>query len=118
MKTNDIFDGKKQNYSKFVKLVTRDLNITRTTEVLEISTALDVRTGTLEVKRISKADEIVDIFKSNKSTSEKINTHCGLVWNDSAFGTDTPKYFISPRLFQRTLLRSKRSAMDDASNMS
>jgi len=36
---------------------------------------------------------MVDIFKSNKATSEEIQKHCDMVWDNLAFGVDTPRYF-------------------------
>ena len=37
LQKEDIFDGKKQNYSNFVKLIERDFTSTRTMEALEVS---------------------------------------------------------------------------------
>merc|ERR1740124_2039321 len=43
---------------------------------------------------IPESDGIMYIFKSNKANSNKeIIDHCDLVWSESDFGTDTPKYF-------------------------
>ena len=93
LQKEDIFDGKKLNYSNFVKLIERDFTSTRTMEALEVSTTWNDSAGTAEAKRIPAVEGIVDIFKSNKATSEEIIDHCNLVWSESDFGTDTPKYF-------------------------
>ena len=44
-------------------------------------------------KKIPTIEGTVDIFTSNKDTSEEIQDHRDLVWDKSSFGVDTPKYF-------------------------
>ena len=93
LKDKDIFDGKKPNYGNFVKLIEPGLTSTRTMPALEISTAWDSNSSSTEAKRIPDANGIIDIFKSNKATTEEIQHHCNLVWATTVFGADTPQYF-------------------------
>ena len=93
LKDKDIFDGKKVNYGNFVKLIERELNATRTMEALEICTEWNKGATTAEGKRIPLKDNTVNIFKSNKATSDEVKAHCNLVWSSSKFGTETPTYF-------------------------
>ena len=92
LKNKDIFDGKKQNYGNFVKLIQRELNTTRTMAALEVSTKWDSKDSSTEAKRIPTSDGIINIFKLNKATFEVIKEHCNCVWETTPFGTDTPKY--------------------------
>ena len=93
LKESDIFNGKKQDYGNFVKIIKRDLSCTSTMKALKIITKWDTRGSTDEVKRIPTQEGMVDVFKSNKASSKEIKTHCDLVWNTSAFLSDTPRYF-------------------------
>ena len=72
LKEKDIFDGRKQNYVNFVKLLEGDLNNTRTMEAFEICTEWDTKGSSAAAKRIPTIEGTVDIFTSNKTTSEKI----------------------------------------------
>ena len=38
LKAEDLYDGKKQNYGNFVKIIEGELNATRTMEALEVNT--------------------------------------------------------------------------------
>lgn len=84
LKEADIFDGKKQNYGNFVKLVERGLNCIRTMKTLKIATEWDTGGSTDEANMIPTQEGMVDIFKSNEATSEEIKKHCDLVWDTSA----------------------------------
>ena len=75
----DIFDGKKQNYSNFVKLIEGDLNARRTMTALKISTKWDVGGNSGATERIPFPEGEIDIFKSNKATKEEIEEHIALV---------------------------------------
>ena len=44
-------------------------------------------------KQIPETEGMIDIFKSNKATKEQVKEHVNLVWSDSTFGAQTPKYF-------------------------
>ena len=89
----DIFDGRKQNYSNFVKLIEGDLNAKRTMSALKISTKWEPGGDTDAAKRIPLSEGEIDLFKSNKATKEELNEHVALVWSGTAIGDNTPKYF-------------------------
>ena len=89
----DIFDGRKQNYSNFVKLIEGDLNAKRTMSALKISTKWEPGGDTDAAKKIPLSEGEIDLFKSNKATKEELDEHIALVWSDTAFGGNTPKYF-------------------------
>ena len=79
LRDKDIFDGKKVNYGNFVKLIEIVLNATRTMDALEVCTKWDTKAATVEEKRILLEDNTVNIFKSNKATSDEVKAHCNLV---------------------------------------
>ena len=93
LKENDVFDGKKQNYGNFVKLIEGELLDTRTMEALEIHTNWRDGGDTDAAKRIPLADKKINTFGSNKATKENVTAYCDLVWEDTDFGADTPRYF-------------------------
>ena len=68
IKEEDLFDGKKQNYGDFVKLIEEGLNDTRTMEALEINTKWADGGDVDAAKRIPLAEGKVNIFDSNKAT--------------------------------------------------
>ena len=75
----DIFDGKKQNYSNFVKLIEGDLNARRTMGVLTINTMWAEGGATDATKRIPLPEGRIDMFESNKATTKEIAEHVKLV---------------------------------------
>ena len=79
LKDKHIFDSKKVNYGNFVKLIESELNATRTMDALEVCTKWDTRATTVEEKRTPLEDNTVNIFKSNKTTSDEVKAHCNLV---------------------------------------
>ena len=89
----DIFDGRKQNYSNFVKLIEGDLNARRTMGALKINTMWATGGATDNTKRIPLPEGQIDLFESNKATKEEIEEYIKLVWEDTDFGANTPKYF-------------------------
>ena len=89
----DKFDGKRENFGNFAKLLEQQLNSTRTMEAMVVNT--EWTTGT----RTPDASGTVNIFKSNQATREEVETHCVLVWSNSTFGNNTPRYFAD---FQAT----------------
>ena len=93
VKEKDIFDGKKQNYSTFVKLIEMNLSSTRTMDALKINTKW-VAGGDIDAtKRDPLQEGEIDLFESNKVTKRQIEEYTALVWEDTSFGADTPKYF-------------------------
>ena len=93
LKDKDLFDGKRENYSNFIKLIEKDLSATRLLDSLKINTVWDITAPSAAGRRIPKAEGLIDLFKSNKATKEQVEEHVDLVWSDSAHGTLTPKYF-------------------------
>lgn len=93
LKDKDLFDGKRENYSNFIKLIEKDLTAFRLLDNLKINTEWATAASTIEHQRIPTPEGIIDLFKSNKATKEQVQTHVDLVWDDSDFGARTPKYF-------------------------
>ena len=62
-------------------------------KALKITIEWDTKGSTDEANRIPTQEGMVNIFKSNKATSKEIQKHFDMVWNISAFGSDTPRYF-------------------------
>ena len=89
----DIFDGRKQNYSNFVKLIEGNLNSKRTMSALKISTKWEAGSGADAAKRTPLSEGDIDLFKSNEVKKEELEEYVALVWSDSDFGGNTPKYF-------------------------
>ena len=52
LKDKDTFNGKKENYSSFVKLIERDFNGNRTMEALKVCTAWNSQASDSKDKRI------------------------------------------------------------------
>ena len=91
VKEKDIFDGKKQNYSTFVKLIQMDLSSTRTIDALKINTKW-VAGGDIDAtKRDPLQEGEIYLFESNKVTKRQIEEYTALVWEDTSFGANTPK---------------------------
>ena len=99
----DIFDGRKQNYSNFVKLIEGNLNSKRTMSALKISTKWEAGDDTDTSKRTPLLEGDIDLFKSNEVKREELDEYIALVWSDSDFGGNTPKTFGS--LIQPPLIK-------------
>ena len=93
LRDKDLFNGKRENYSNFLKLTEKDLSATSLLDSLKINTIWDVNASTVEEQMIPKTTGLIDIFKSNKATQEQVEEHVNLVWSDSAYGVTTPKYY-------------------------
>ena len=89
----DMFTGSKTEYGNWVKLIETDFESTRTMEALGICTTWNTTGGTAASNRVPTEHGNIDIFTSNKASKEDVIQHCELVWSDSTFGSDTPKYF-------------------------
>ena len=87
------FDGRREKYKDFVKLIEQDFKRTRVMEVLGVGVEWNDQAPTTEGKRLLKDGGFVDIFLSNQSTRDQVVSHCNRVWANTAFGTDTPKYY-------------------------
>ena len=91
LKEDSLFNGKRENYSNFVKLIEKEFKNTRMMEALEISREWDDLATAVENRRL--VTSTVDIFKTNKVAREEVLEHCSLVWAATSHGNDTPKYF-------------------------
>ena len=87
------FDGQKKNFQDFVKLIEKEFKKTRVMEALEISTSWDSTASDTEAKKQPTTDGIIDSFRSKQLTQDQVRAHSELVWSDTAYGLDTPKYF-------------------------
>ena len=72
LKDKDLFDGKRENYSNFIKLIERDLTAFRLLDNLKINTEWATTASTIEHQRIPTPEGIIDLFKSNKATKEQV----------------------------------------------
>ena len=90
--SEDRFDGKRENYPNFVKLIEQSLQDVRVMETLEISTRWDQSATDPDDRRLPVQDDIIDIFRSHKATEQQVADHCDLVWANTAH-LQTPKYF-------------------------
>ena len=93
LKDKDLFDGKRDNYSNFIKLLEPDLTAFRLLDSLKINTEWDNGASIVAGQRIPKQAGTINIFKSNKSTKKQVQFHVDLVWDDASIGATTPKYF-------------------------
>ena len=89
----NLFDGKKQNFQDFAKLLEVDFKKTRVMEALEISTKWNESASNEEERKLPTVGGIVDSFKSKQVSPEQVRAHSELVWGTTSFGTNTPKYF-------------------------
>ena len=87
------FDGKKENFQDFIKLIEKEFKKTRVMEALEISTEWDDSASDIESKKMPTARGLIDIFKSKQVTQDQILAHSELVWASTAHGSTTPRYF-------------------------
>ena len=86
------FDGKRENYDKFVKLIGNRMTRVRVKEYLKISTEWET-VGT--DPELPVDDKIIDLFSSNVASKEEVKDHCDIVWNDAAFADpSSSKLFI------------------------
>ena len=92
LKEEELFDGKKQNYSTFAKLIEKQFEDTRLMECMSIPTEWDDGAGTAAARRVPTDEGKIDFFKSYQGTEEQIKEHCDRVWADTNVA-NTPKYF-------------------------
>ena len=95
LEKENLFDGKKQNFQDFAKLLEVGLKKTRVMEALAICTEWDETASAEEDRKLPTAGGTVDSFKSKQVTPEQVRAHSELVWGTTAFGSATPKYFKS-----------------------
>ena len=87
----DLFDGKKENYVNFTKLLENELESVRLMECLNIPTEW-VAGGTIAARRVPILQSKIDTFQSNLCTKDQLSAYCELVWSQSSLG-DTTRLF-------------------------
>ena len=87
----EIFDGKKEKFSKFSKLLAKEFDNVRVAECLTIPTTWRA-TGSAAERRNPLESGMIDIFKIHKVDQPKVKEYADLVWSDATLG-NTPKYF-------------------------
>eukprot|EP00957_Ditylum_brightwellii_P043426 3292609-Ditylum_brightwellii.AAC.1 len=75
------FNGRKETFNNFLKLVSHQIKKVRLVEVLEIATKWDTRTVTPRPPQT-----IVNIFNKKEVTKDDLKTHMDLVWAGTGFG--------------------------------
>jgi len=93
LRDKDLSDGKRENNRKFLKLIEMDLSATRLLYSLKINIIVNVNASTTAGQRIPNPNDLIDIFKSNKTTDEQVKEHINRAWSDSTYAATTPKYF-------------------------
>ena len=88
-----IFDGKRENVSKFSKLLAKEFDDTRMMESLRIPTSWPA-TGSASEKRTPLATGMIDIFKSHRIDQQKVKEYSAMVWSDSMLGSTTELFDI------------------------
>ena len=91
LKDEDLFDGRKENYTNFTKLIENELESVRVMECLKIPTEW-VTTGNVAARRDPIEAKKINIFSSNLCTKDQLSAYCDLVWSAANLG-DTTKYF-------------------------
>ena len=91
LKEADLFDGKKENYVNFTKLLENELESVRLMECLKIPTEW-VAGGNMAARRAPVLAKKIDIFHSNLCTKDQLKAYTDLVWSTSNLG-DTSRFF-------------------------
>ena len=74
LKEKDMFNGKRENYGNFVKLIEKDFENTRIMESLEIAVFWNYCQSCSR-----EPTKIINVFNSNEVTQELLTHHCNLV---------------------------------------
>jgi hypothetical protein len=91
LKEADLFDGKKENYVNFTKLLENELKTVRLMECLKIPTEW-VAEGSIVARRAPIVTKMINTFHSNLCTKDQLNAYSDLVWSRSSLG-DTTQFF-------------------------
>ena len=91
LKEADLFDGKKENYVNFTKLLENELETVRLMECLKIPTEW-VAEGSIVARRAPIVTKMINTFHSNLCTKDQLNAYSDLVWSRSSLG-DTTQFF-------------------------
>ena len=74
------FDGKRENFNDFVKLISQKMSNRKVKECLAIATEWATSGKNPEQPTVFK-----DIFATSKSTSDEITDHCDRIWSTEDF---------------------------------
>jgi len=84
----DRFDGSKEKFPKFAKLMGKVFKTYRFMEIFKVPTEWES-----DAPANSTPKGIVDLFNSNDVTKEQVKNQADIVWVDTTHGTYNPKYF-------------------------
>ena len=77
-KEADFFDGKREDFDDFCKLMEKEFEQTKMMDCLYIPTSWSTN-GTAEQNQIPEADGMVDIFETHQVKQEKVRDYSELV---------------------------------------
>ena len=92
LKEENLFDGKRENFSTFSKLIEKEFHDVRIMQCLNVPTLWNVGAGTAAERQTPIADGMVDFFSSFRGTRRKLQDYCDLVWASTNL-TNTPRLF-------------------------
>ena len=82
---DDLFDGSKEKYKDFVKLMKKPMEDVRVMKCLIVPTKWDENNAIdKEKKRVLPGDSI-QIFDQRSASKEQVRTYVDLFWEDTAF---------------------------------
>ena len=79
IKNEDRFDGKRENYGGFAKLIEPQLKDVRLMEALQIPTEWNSLALNIDGRRLPFQESTIDILRSHKVTEEQVSHYCDLV---------------------------------------
>ena len=84
----DRYDGSKEKFSKFAKLMGKIFKTYRTMEIYKVPTAWEANAPANPTP-----EGIIDLFESNAVTKEQVKAQADKVWAETTHGANTPQYF-------------------------
>ena len=88
----DLFDGSKEKYKDFVKLMKKPMEDVRVMKTLMVPTKWDEHNADNEQKKCVLPGESINIFDRHSASKEQVRTYVDLFWANTAHGINTPKY--------------------------
>jgi len=82
----DKFDGKREKYTTFMKLMKVAIKGVKLMDTLVLGTTYDTAVTAPRPPKTS-----VNLFDTYAVTDAEVGAHCNLVWLESNFGNDTPQ---------------------------
>ena len=80
LKEENLFEGKRENFPTFSKLIEKKFHDARIMKCLNVPTLWNEGAGTVTERRTPIADGMVDFFSSFRGTRKELQDHCDLVW--------------------------------------